>query len=307
MVVAALPAAGLDLLRRRFDVDAGGDRPERSWLYERIPGAAALVADPSIDVDGELLDMAGGSLKVVSNFGVGYDNFDVEAIRERGVRATNTPDVLTNATAELAISLMLAAGRRIAEADAMIRRGQWSAEDQLLGRELAGATVGLVGYGRIARRVAELLRCFEVTLLYTSRSETPARPGGERRELRDLLAASDFVSLHVPLTTQTHHLIDATRLAEMKRGSILVNTSRGGVVDTIALVDALRSGQVGAAGLDVYEDEPHVPRELRELPNTVLLPHLGSATAATRNAMARLCAENVIAVIEGRAPPTPVV
>ena len=130
MVVAALPAAGLDLLRRRFDVDAGGDRPERSWLYEHIPGAAALVADPSIDVDGELLDMAGGSLKVVSNFGVGYDNFDVEAIRERGVRATNTPDVLTNATAELAISLMLAAGRRIAEADAMIRRGQWSAEDR---------------------------------------------------------------------------------------------------------------------------------------------------------------------------------
>ena len=307
MVVAALPAAGLDLLRRRFDVDAGGDRPERSWLYERIPGAAALVADPSIDVDGALLDTAGGSLKVVSNFGVGYDNFDVEAIRERGIRATNTPDVLTNATAELAISLMLAAARRIAEADAMIRRGQWSAEDQLLGRELAGATVGLVGYGRIARRVAELLRCFEVSLLYTSRSETPARPGAERRELRDLLAASDFVSLHVPLTTQTRHLIDAPRLAEMKRGSILVNTSRGGVVDTIALVDALRSGQVGAAGLDVYEDEPHVPPELRELPNTVLLPHLGSATATTRNAMARLCAENVIAVIEGRAPPTPVV
>ena len=307
MVVAALPAAGLDLLRRRFDVDAGGDRPERSWLYERIPGAAALVADPSIDVDGALLDTAGGSLKVVSNFGVGYDNFDVEAIRERGIRATNTPDVLTNATAELAISLMLAPARRIAEADAMIRRGRWSAEDQLLGRELAGATVGLVGYGRIALRVAELLRCFEVTLLYTSRSETPARPGAERRELRDLLAASDFVSLHVPLTTQTHHLIDAPRLAEMKRGSILVNTSRGGVVDTIALVDALRSGQVGAAGLDVYEDEPHVPPQLRELPNTVLLPHLGSATATTRNAMARLCAENVIAVIEGRAPPTPVV
>ena len=265
------------------------------------------MADPSIDVDGALLDTAGGSLKVVSNFGVGYDNFDVEAIRERGIRATNTPDVLTNATAELAISLMLAAARRIAEANAMIRRGRWSAEDQLLGRELAGATVGLVGYGRIARRVAELLRCFEVSLLYTSRSETPARRGAERRELRDLLAASDFVSLHVPLTTRTRHLIDAPRLAEMKRGSILVNTSRGGVVDTIALVDALRSGQVGAAGLDVYEDEPHVPPELRELPNTVLLPHLGSATATTRNAMARLCAENVIAVIEGRAPPTPVI
>ena len=153
MVVAALPAAGLDLLRRRFDVDAGGDRPERSWLYEHIPGAAALVTGPGIEVDGEFLDMAGGSLKVVSNFGRLR-----QRRRRRDPRASspsNRADVLTNATAELAISLMLAAGRRIAEADAMIRRGQWSAEDQLLGRELSGATVGLVGYGCIARRVAE--------------------------------------------------------------------------------------------------------------------------------------------------------
>jgi glyoxylate reductase len=272
-----------------------------------MPGAVAIVTDPGLRIDAELLDVAGSSVKVVANFGVGYDNIDVEAVRERGVRATNTPDVLTNATAELAIALMLAAARRIAEADALIRNGVWSEEDQLLGRELAGATVGLVGFGRIARRVAELLRCFEVRLLFSSRSEAPAQDGAEPRELRDLLAGSDFVSLHVPLTSETRHLIDATRLAQMKRGAILVNTSRGAVVDTVALVDALRSGRLGAAGLDVYEDEPHVPRELRELPNTALLPHLGSATGATRGAMARLCAENVIAVIEGREPPTPVV
>jgi glyoxylate reductase len=299
VVACALPAAGLDLLRRRCVVETGGNRPERSWLYERVPGAVAIVGDPSILIDAQLLDVAGGSLKVVANFGVGYDNIDVDAVRERAVRATNTPDVLTNATAELAIALMLAAARRIAEADALVRNGAWLEEDELLGRELAGATVGLVGFGRIARRVAELLRCFEVRLLFSSRSEG--------RELADLLASSDFVSLHVPLTTETRHLIDATRLAQIKRGAILVNTSRGAVVDTVALVDALRSGRLGAAGLDVYEDEPHVPRELRELPNTVLLPHLGSATGATRGAMARLCAENVIAVIEGREPPTPVV
>jgi glyoxylate reductase len=307
VVVGALPAAGLDLLRRRCVVEVGGTRPERSWLHEHVPGAVAIVADPSVPIDAELLDVAGDSLRVVANFAVGHDNIDVEAARERGIRATNTPDVLTNATAELAIALMLAAARRIPEADALTRSGRWTAEEQLLGSELAGATVGLVGFGRIARRVAELLRCFEVRLLFTSRSDAAAGHGAERRELDDLLARSDFVSLHVPLTTETRHLIDEKRLNQMKPGAILVNTSRGAVVDTTALIEALRSGRLGAAGLDVYEDEPHVPRELREVPNTVLLPHLGSATGATRDAMARLCVENVIAVIEGRQPPTPVV
>ena len=307
VVVGALPAAGVDMLRQRFVVDAGGPRPMRSWLLEHVPGAVAIVADPSIPIDAQLLDATGGSLKVVANFAVGHDNVDLEAARERGVRITNTPDVLTNATAELAITLMLAAARRVAEADALTRSGKWPAEEELLGRELAGSTVGLVGFGRIARRVAELLRCFEVRLLFTSRSEAAAQHGGERRELGELLATSDFVSLHVPLTTETRHLIDATRLAQMKSGAILVNTSRGAVIDTVALVDALRAGRLGATGLDVYEDEPHAPRELRELPNTVLLPHLGSATETARDAMARLCVENVIAVIEEREPPTPVV
>jgi glyoxylate reductase len=307
VVVGGLPAAGVDLLRQHYVVDAGGHRPEPGWLREHVRGAVAIVADPSIPLDAQLLDVAGGSLKVVANFAVGHDNIDLEAARVRGIRATNTPDVLTTATAELAIALMLAAARRVAEADAITRGGRWPAEEELLGRELTGASVGLVGFGRIALRVAELLRCFEVRLLFTSRSDAPAPPRAERRELRDLLASSDFVSLHVPLTTETRHLIDATRLAQMKRGAILVNTSRGAVIDTVALVDALRSGRLGAAGLDVYEDEPQVPRELRELPNTVLLPHLGSATDTARDAMARLCVANVIAVIEGREPPTPVV
>jgi glyoxylate reductase len=291
VVLAALPALGLELLGERCAVEAGG----------QVAGAAGIVTDPSIPVDAELLDEAGSCLEVVANFGVGYDNIDLEAARVRGVRVTNTPGVLTSATAELAVALMLAAARRIAEADAAVRSGEWerSDADEPIGRELAGATVGLVGFGRIGRRVAELLRGFEVRLLVTSRSSDTT--------LLDLLGASDFVSLHVPLTAETTHLIDAEALAAMRQGAILVNTSRGAVVDTTALVHALRSGHLGAAGLDVYENEPHVPADLRKLRNTVLLPHVGSATAATRDAMARLCAENVIAVFDGRDPPALVV
>jgi glyoxylate reductase len=304
LVAFPLPAVGLDRLRARFEVEA----PDASRLLERAPGAAAIIAGPDVPVSAELLDAAGPSLRVVSNFGVGYDNLDLEAIRRRGLRATNTPDVLSTATAELAVALMLATARRVTEADAQVRRARSInvADHELLGRSLAGATVGIVGFGRIGLRVADLLGGFDVRLLYTSPGP---RPGWERerRELPELLGESDFVSVHVPLRADTRHLIDRPALMAMKRGAILVNTSRGGVVDTAALIDALRSGHLGAAGLDVYEGEPDVPAELCELPNTVLLPHIGSATAETRDAMAVLCADNVIAVIEGREPPAAVV
>jgi glyoxylate reductase len=265
-----------------------------------------------VRVDGELLDRAGESLRVIANFAVGYDNIDTRAVRDRGLRATNTPEVLTNATAELAVALMQAVGRRIVETDRTLRDGGWTGwePEQFLGRELAGATVGLVGFGRIGQRVASLLRGFEPRIVFAARrpmDDAAARYGAERLELGELLAASDYISLHVNLTPETHHLIDAARLAEVKPGAILVNTCRGGVLDTPALVDALTTGHLGGAGLDVYEDEPAVPGELTALANTVLVPHIGSATRATRNAMARLCAENVIAVLEGREPPTPVV
>ena len=308
VVAHSLPDAGLALLEERFEVESGGPLPEPGWLRTHAEGAAALVADPSVRVDGDFLKTVGRSLKVVANFGVGYDNIDLEAVRARGVRATNTPDVLTNATAELAVALMLAAARRVVEADRVVRADRWTSDGSaLLGRELAGATVGLVGYGRIARRVAALLRGFEVRLLAHSRTRRADGSSPEFRELDDLLAASDFVSVHVPLTPDTRHLIGARALAVIKRGAILVNTSRGAVVDTGALIEALRTRRLGAAGMDVYEDEPNVPAELRELPDTVLLPHIGSATASARDAMARLCAENVIAVMEGREPPAPVV
>jgi glyoxylate reductase len=289
-----LPAAGLDLLRERFEVRVGSDD---------VTGAAAVVADPTVPVPAGLLDSAGPSLRVVANFAVGYDNVDVEACRQRGVIVTNTPDVLTNATAELTVALMLEAARRIGEGERMVRSGVWKGWEpgQLLGRELSGATIGIVGMGRIGSRVAELLRGFGPRLLHSSRGDHPA---AERRELPELVAESDVVTLHVPLNEETRYLVDAELLKRFKPGSILVNTSRGGLVDTAALVEALQSGPLSAAGLDVYENEPAIPAELLELENVVLAPHIGSATRETRNAMARLAAENVIAVLEDREPPT---
>ncbi len=307
-----LPAAGLDRLSARFSVECGGVPLDRTWLHERVAGADGLVTDPTVTVDGALLDRAGASLRVVANFAVGYDNVDTEAVRERGLRATNTPEVLTDATAELAVTLMLAAGRRVVETDRILRRGEWTGwePEQFLGRELRGATVGLVGLGRIGGRVAELLAGFGAELVFTSRhrqDDAAARHGARQVELDELLAISDFVSLHVALTPETQHMIDAAALARCKPGAILVNTGRGGLVDTAALVAALRDGPLAAAGLDVYEHEPEVPAELVALPNTVLLPHLGSATRITRDAMATLCADNVIAVLDGKEPPTPIV
>jgi glyoxylate reductase len=299
------------MLEERYTVEVGGIALDRDWLLERAPGASAIVADPTVPIDAELLDRAGETLRVVANFAVGVDNIDLAAVRDRGLRATNTPDVLTNATAELAVALMLAVGRRVAETDAILRRGAWTGwePEQFLGRELSGATIGLVGFGRIARRVAQLVRGFEPRVVFAARrpmDEAAAAHGAEQLGLDELLGTADYVSLHVPLTPDTRHLIDADRLGQMKPGAVLVNTCRGGVLDTGALIDALRTGRLAGAGLDVYENEPAVPADLVGLTNTVLVPHVGSATRATRDAMARLCAENVIAVLEGRDPPTPV-
>jgi glyoxylate reductase len=314
VIARRLPAAGHELLAERFDVEEGELQLERGELLRRVPGAAAIVADPTVPVDAELLDAAGPSLRVVANFAVGYDNVDLEACREHGVVVTNTPDVLTNATAELAVTLMLAAARRIGEGERLVRSGGWTGWDPaaLLGRELSGSTVGIVGLGRIGSRVAELLQGFGPKLLYSSRSARPdsiwaeARLGLERVELTELVGRADFVTLHVPLSPQTRHMVDAGLLERFKPGSVLVNTARGPLVDAKALAAALRAGRLGAAGLDVFEHEPEVDPELLELENVVLLPHVGSATAATRDAMARLVAENVIAVLAGRPPVTPV-
>ncbi len=290
---------------------SGGLDVTAAELEELVPGAAAIVADPSVAVSAALLDAAGPDLRVVSNFAVGYDNVDRDACRERGVVVTNTPDVLTNATAELALALTLAAARRMSDAERDLRAGRWRGWDPAAhrGLELSGASFGIVGLGRIGRRYAELVAPMAKELLYASRSPRPDAErdlGAERVELGELLEGSDVVSLHVPASVSTRHLIDAQAIARMRPNAVLVNTARGPLVDLGALVAALREGRLGAAGLDVYEGEPEVPGELLEAPRAVLLPHIGSATVTARDAMARLAAENVIAVLGGREPPAPI-
>jgi glyoxylate reductase len=257
------------------------------------------------------LEAAGEDLRVVANFAVGYDNIDLEACRERGIVVTNTPGVLTDATAELALGLTVAAARRASEAERMLREGRWTGWDPgaMLGLELSGRTFGIVGLGRIGRRYAELVRPLAGTLLYTARSrkrEEESALGAEWAELDVLLTRSDVVSLHAPGGPETTHLIGAPQLDRMAEHAIIVNTARGTLIDSEALAKALREGSIGGAGLDVFEDEPAVPRELLEAPRCVLLPHIGSATRAARDGMARLAARNAIAVLRGEDPPTPV-
>jgi glyoxylate reductase len=238
---------------------------------------------------------------------VGFNNVDVATATRLGILVTNTPGVLTEATADLTWTLILGVARRVAEGDAEMRAGRFPGWGPLymLGGDVTGATLGLIGPGRIACAVAERAKGFHMRLLYHGRRPSPELDalGGRLVSLDELLAESDYVSLHVPLNNETHHLIDARALGKMKRSAFLINSSRGPVVDEGALVAALKAGQIAGAGLDVYEREPAMAQGLAECPNTVLLPHLGSATHATRAAMSRIAAENVVAVLKGQRPP----
>ncbi|HLU81877.1 MAG TPA: D-glycerate dehydrogenase [Trueperaceae bacterium] len=304
--LAPLRAAGLDVVMRRESYPV-----PRSELLAGATGATALVSLMSDQVDAELLDTAGPQLRIVANYAVGYDNIDVAECHRRGIVVANTPDVLTDATADHAFGLLLAVARRLREGDQLVRSGQWTGwePDQLLGRHVTGAVLGIVGMGRIGTAVAVRARAFGMTVLYHNRSAAPEaeRATGARPvSLAELLSASDFVSLHCPLTPATHHLLDAAALALMKPTAVLVNVARGAIIDEVALLQALRSGALWGAGLDVYEREPEVTAGLQELPNVVLAPHTGSATGATRDAMALLCAEAVVTVLEGGTPPNAV-
>ena len=311
VIARVLLPAGRDPLAERFELREGGLEPTREELLAMVPGADALVADPSIAVDGKLLDAAGDGLRVVANFAVGHDNVDLAACAERGVVVTNTPDVLTEATAELALALTLAAARRMSDAERDLREGRWRGWDPAAyrGLELRGATVGVVGLGRIGARYAGLVRALGAEVVYSGRSAKPdvERELGIRRlELDELLEAADIVSVHAPSTPETRAMIGAREIERIGPEGVLVNTSRGPLVDSEAVASALRGGKLGAAGLDVYENEPEVPPELIAMENVVLAPHLGSATRTARDGMARLAAENVVAVLEGRDPPAPV-
>ncbi len=261
---------------------------------------ALLVANEPVPLD--LLP----DLRLVANFGVGYDRIDVEACARRGVAVVNTPGVLDAATADLAIALVLAVRRRVVEGDRLVRARAWrtSWADSFLGEELSGSTLGIVGFGRIGQAVARRARGFELRVLYTRRRTEPSDLG-EQRGLDDLLRESDVVSIHAPRTPETEGMIDARRLSLLRDGAALVNTARGELVDEDALVRELVSGRIGA-GLDVFAHEPHVPEALLDLPNVVLTPHLGSATRQAREAMTRLVVDNVLACERGEPLLTPV-
>jgi glyoxylate reductase len=308
LVCRRLLPAGRERLASRCEIRDGGLDATPEQLLALAPGATAIVADPSVPVGEDLLEAAGEGLRVVANYAVGYDNIDLDACRSRGIAVTNTPGVLTNATAELALALTLAAARRLSEAERELRAGRWSGWDpgDMLGLELSGVTFGVVGMGRIGRRYAELIAPLADTILYTSRSPKAAverELGADCVQMDELLARSDVVSLHVPATPETAGLIGAAELDAMRPHAVLVNSARGSLVDTDALARALRDGVIGAAGLDVYENEPEVPPALLDAPRCVLLPHIGSATTRARDAMAALVADNVLAALDGAEPP----
>jgi glyoxylate reductase len=309
VVARVLLPAGLDPLAQRFDVREGGVDATREDLIATAPGASALVADPSVAIDGEVLDACGDGLRIVANFAVGYDNVDLEACRERGVVVTNTPDVLTEATAELAIALTFAAARRMSDAERDLRAGRWRGWDPAAyrGIEIRGSTVGVIGMGRIGHRYARLAHGVGAEIAYAGPSTKPEAErelGARRLKLNQLLSEADVVSLHAPAIPETRGLIGAAELELIGPRGVLVNTSRGPLVDSEAVADALESGNLGAAGLDVYENEPEVSPRLLQAPRCVLLPHIGSATAPSRDGMAKAVAANVIAVLEGGKPPS---
>ena len=316
VVTRRIPEPALDLLHAS-DGDvwvSPHDRPlTAEELHAAVAGADAVLTLLHDRVDDAFLDAAGPGLRVVANVAVGYDNVDVAACARRGVAATNTPGVLTDATADLAFALILMATRRLGEGERLVRAGtRWSwSMFFLLGMGLQDKLLGIVGLGQIGTATARRARAFGMRIAYTGRRRAAPELEAELdatfvESLDELVARADVVSLHCPLTPATHHLIDAPRLARMRPSAYLVNTTRGPVVDEAALADALRDGVIAGAGLDVFEREPEVHPGLLELENVVLIPHLGSATVETRTAMGVLAARNALAVLAGEAPLTPI-
>ena len=294
-----------------LDLYDGQEAISREELNARVRGKHALICLLTDRIDREVLD-AGSDLRIIANIAVGYNNIDVEECRRRGIVVTNTPDVLTNACADFTWALILGVTRRLGEAERQLRRGEWKgwALDHMLGTELRGKRLGIIGVGRIGRAVAEKAAAFGMHVVYNARRRSAdletAAPTAEFLPLDLLLATSDVISLHCPLTPETRHLIDQKAFTKMKRTAYLINTSRGPVVDEAALAWALQQRLLAGAALDVYEREPEVHADLLALENVMLIPHIASATTETRTAMANLAVSNVLAVLKGEAPLTPV-
>jgi glyoxylate reductase len=313
LITRALPEAAIHTARTRADVDLHtGERPlTRPDLVARLSGKQGLVCLITDTIDADLLE-ACPDLRVVANVAVGYNNVDVAAATRRGVVVTNTPDVLTETTADFAWTLLMATARRLPEADRYVRDGRFTQWEfmLLLGGDVHGKTLGIVGFGRIGRAMARRARGFNMRVLYqdtvAADPATEGELGASRADLPTLLRESDFVSLHTPLLAETRHVINAESLRTMKRTAYLINASRGPVVDEAALAQALKEGWIAGAGLDVFEEEPKVHPGLLSLPNVVLAPHIASASYETRLKMAMLAVENCLAVVAGQRPPTPV-
>jgi glyoxylate reductase len=306
-VTRRIPSAALGKVQAVADVEVyeDGDLPHDE-LMARVGGKQALLAVVTDRIDRAVLER-GSALKVLATIAVGYNNIDIAAAREKGVIVTNTPDVLNEAAADLTWSLILAMTRRIVEGDRLVRRGGWRgfALDFMLGSDLRGKQLGIVGFGRIGQVVAARAAAFGMRVAFASRSARPS-PLGESMPIDRLLSTSDVVTLHCPLTPETRHLINQTTLARMKRSAYLVNASRGPVVDEAALVWALQNRLIAGAALDVYEREPELHEGLTALENVVLSPHLGSSTIETRTTMIHLAVDNIVAVLTGKPPLTPV-
>lgn len=311
-VTRRIPDAGLAILENRNDIELAvypGDRAiGAKELRAGAKGATAILSILTDKIDAAVMDAAGPMLKIIANYAVGFDNVDLAAANERGIIVTNTPGVLTEAVAEHAFALMLAAAKRITEADRFVRAGKYKGWGPLLllGTQLQGKTLGIVGLGRIGYLVAErasLGMGMHVVYYDIKRDATfEEKFSAKFAPLEDLLRSADVVSLHVPLLPSTHHLIDAKKIAMMKKTAILVNTSRGPIVDERALVSALKQKRIAAAGLDVYEDEPRLAPGLAKLGNVVLTPHTASATLEARSAMAVLAAQSIADVLDGKTP-----
>ncbi len=308
-VTRKIPEAGLALLRPLFDLEVNPeDRPlSRAELLAKIADADGVLCLLTDKIDAEVFDTA-KKARGFANYAVGYDNMDVAEATKRKIPLSNTPDVLTTATAEMAWALLFSAARRVVESDAVMRSGEWKGWGplQFIGQEITGATLGVIGSGRIGKAFALKSAGFGMKVLYTDEYpcvEMEERLGAKRVSLNELLEQSDFVSVHVPLMPSTRHLIDEAALRRMKKTAVLVNTSRGPVVDEAALVRALHEGTIAAAGLDVYEAEPKAAEGLAALPNVVMTPHTASATVVSRNGMATKAANNLIAMLAGRRPP----
>jgi glyoxylate reductase len=310
VVTRCLPSAVTARLKQDYapflnEDDVGLNAEE---LVRRAAGCRAILCTPTEKMDAATIATLPEEVEILATFSVGFEHIDLEAAKKRGLIVTNTPDVLTNATADVALLLILAAARRAYEGERLVRENNWVGwkPEFMLGTEVTGKRLGILGMGRIGEAVAKRARGFDMTIHYNKRQRLPAdqEQGAIFHETpEDMLPYCDFLSIHCPATPETHHLINAERLAMMPDGAIVVNTARGTIVDDEALIDSLKSGKIAAAGLDVFEGEPNINPRYRDLPNTFLLPHIGSATIETRNAMGFKCLDNLDAYFKGNEPP----